>query len=326
MKELTALLVCVLAYFLYTHVIRKQLFLRKVASRSGTKYLVRNLPDQKDAANLLFHHITKTVVPASANGGDNPLGRGHADIGRNEDLFQRLNGIDIERPRSTTGFIGGTDDLIEASDELSLGAGKSLTNTAEHTHAMILVGLGLGSLAPQHERVDCGSNVGRILQHRRHLHGDRQLDPVALAQREGSVGCIDAFRDHLHPRDDFGERAPAGELETDVPIAAQTASAGQHEVSQPTQPGRRITLSSGSTGEPGDLRQASRNHCGQRIVPQVQSLDDASRDGNHVLHRAAEFDTHDITGPVQSEGRPTKFRLDTLGGGRIGRRGEHDRR
>lgn len=53
MKELTALLVCVLAYFLYTHVIRKQLFLRKVASRSGTKYLVRNLPDQKDAANLL---------------------------------------------------------------------------------------------------------------------------------------------------------------------------------------------------------------------------------------------------------------------------------
>lgn len=53
MKELTILLLCVLGLFVYTNFIRKSLYLSYIESDSGKKYLVRNLPDNKMAANYL---------------------------------------------------------------------------------------------------------------------------------------------------------------------------------------------------------------------------------------------------------------------------------
>ena len=53
MKELTILLLCVLGLFVYTNFIRKSLYLSYIESDSGDKYLVRNLPDNKMAANYL---------------------------------------------------------------------------------------------------------------------------------------------------------------------------------------------------------------------------------------------------------------------------------
>jgi len=53
MKELTALLLCILGVFFYMNVIRKKLFLEKIRASNGQEYLVRNLPDKTEAANKL---------------------------------------------------------------------------------------------------------------------------------------------------------------------------------------------------------------------------------------------------------------------------------
>ena len=54
MKELTALLLGIIAIFVYTNFIRKSLYLDKIeATVNGKKYYVRNLPDRNEAANKL---------------------------------------------------------------------------------------------------------------------------------------------------------------------------------------------------------------------------------------------------------------------------------
>ena len=54
MKELTILLLCIIAIFVYMNFIRKSLYLDKIESTiNGKKYYVRNLPDRFEAANKL---------------------------------------------------------------------------------------------------------------------------------------------------------------------------------------------------------------------------------------------------------------------------------
>ena len=54
MKELTALLLGIIAIFVYINFIRKNLYLDKIESSiNGNKYYVRNLPDKEKAANKL---------------------------------------------------------------------------------------------------------------------------------------------------------------------------------------------------------------------------------------------------------------------------------
>lgn len=54
MKELTALLLGIIAIFVYINFIRKSLYLDKIESTvNGKEYYVRNLPDKVDAANKL---------------------------------------------------------------------------------------------------------------------------------------------------------------------------------------------------------------------------------------------------------------------------------
>lgn len=53
MKQLTFVLLLVLGYFLYTNVIRKQLYLTKVTSKNGKSYLVRNIKDKQEASDRL---------------------------------------------------------------------------------------------------------------------------------------------------------------------------------------------------------------------------------------------------------------------------------
>ena len=53
MKELTYLLLIVIAYFVYMNFVRKTLYLESVKSDQGPSYLVRNLKDKQEAANKL---------------------------------------------------------------------------------------------------------------------------------------------------------------------------------------------------------------------------------------------------------------------------------
>jgi hypothetical protein len=53
MKELTYLLLIVIAYFVYMNFVRKTLYLESVTSDKGPSYLVRNLKDKQEASNRL---------------------------------------------------------------------------------------------------------------------------------------------------------------------------------------------------------------------------------------------------------------------------------
>ena len=53
MKELTLLMICILAVFFYMNFLRQKLYLEKIKANNGTEYLVRNLPDKVEAANKL---------------------------------------------------------------------------------------------------------------------------------------------------------------------------------------------------------------------------------------------------------------------------------
>ena len=53
MKELTLLMICILAVFFYMNFLRQKLYLERVKANNGNEYLVRNLPDKVEAANKL---------------------------------------------------------------------------------------------------------------------------------------------------------------------------------------------------------------------------------------------------------------------------------
>lgn len=53
MKELTLLMICILAVFFYMNFLRQKLYLEKIRASNGIEYLVRNLPDKIEAANKL---------------------------------------------------------------------------------------------------------------------------------------------------------------------------------------------------------------------------------------------------------------------------------
>lgn len=53
MKELTLLMICILAVFFYMNFLRQKLYLERVKASNGNEYLVRNLPDKVEAANKL---------------------------------------------------------------------------------------------------------------------------------------------------------------------------------------------------------------------------------------------------------------------------------
>lgn len=53
MKELTLLMICILAVFFYMNFLRQKLYLEKIKASNGNEYLVRNLPDKNEAANKL---------------------------------------------------------------------------------------------------------------------------------------------------------------------------------------------------------------------------------------------------------------------------------
>tara|TARA_B100000745_G_scaffold50207_1_gene30035 strand:+ start:157 stop:729 length:573 start_codon:yes stop_codon:yes gene_type:complete len=63
MKELTILLVCIIAIFIYTNYIRKSLYLSPITSSINSKeYYVRNLPDKEIAADKLAELSVKLTT------------------------------------------------------------------------------------------------------------------------------------------------------------------------------------------------------------------------------------------------------------------------
>ena len=67
------------------------------------------------------------------DGRHDALGRGEAEVRRNQQLFEGLDRVHVQRTAVTTWLIRAPDDLIEAGDDLLGGARKTITNPAEYS-------------------------------------------------------------------------------------------------------------------------------------------------------------------------------------------------
>ena len=66
------------------------------------------------------------------------VGRGHADVRRNQRLFERLDGLDVNRLAAPRRLVSPLDDLLEPLDELFLRACQRLFDLVEKSHGSYL--------------------------------------------------------------------------------------------------------------------------------------------------------------------------------------------
>src|SRR5262249_30096803 len=63
----------------------------------------------------------------------NPVRRSDADISRDQQLFERLDRVDVDDPRRV---VCAPDDLVEPLDDLLLGPPEAFAEPAEDTHCL----------------------------------------------------------------------------------------------------------------------------------------------------------------------------------------------
>src|SRR5689334_7682867 len=82
----------------------------------------------EDAPNLFLHEIAEALpmTGAQADCVDDAFGRGETNVGRDQQFFERLNRIDVDRPAALLFGVGLLDDLFETTDDLLFGARQAL--------------------------------------------------------------------------------------------------------------------------------------------------------------------------------------------------------
>ena len=100
--------------------------------RHGNRCLHR----RKHIADFLLDEIAEALPIAAArlDGGDNAAGRGDADIGGDQQLFERVDRVDVDWPRPPLRLVGEANQRLEAIGNLLLGAGKAGTEPTENRH------------------------------------------------------------------------------------------------------------------------------------------------------------------------------------------------
>ena len=78
----------------------------------------------EDRQNLQLDEIAETLTCADTgtHGGDDALGGGHADIRGQEQFFECFCRVGVDLSGTTLRCVGLLDDLLEAADDLLLGA------------------------------------------------------------------------------------------------------------------------------------------------------------------------------------------------------------
>ena len=118
---------------------------------------------------------------------------------------------------------------------------------------------------------------------------------------------------------------PLRERDADLAVAAQVAGAGQHQIAKAGQAGQRVALRAERHRQPRELGETARDQRGQRVVAEPEAFDDAGRDRDDVLQRAAKLDADDIAAAVEAQRRRPEVRHHGLDDrGRIA--GRHQRR
>ena len=123
----------------------------------------------------------------------------------------------------------------------------------------------------------------------RDLLGDGHVDPVLVSDLDDALGAFGALGDHAELAGDLLDRAAAGDLLADPPVARKRRKAGGHQVAEPGQPGERARIAAHRDAEPGHLGQAAGDDHGPGVVADAEPLGHSGGDRDDVLQRAAEL-------------------------------------
>ena len=95
----------------------------------------------------------------------------------------------------------------------------------------------------------------------------------------------------------------AAERDAEREVARLRAGAGQHQVAEARQARQRLGARAAGPAEPRQFGEAARGQRRQRRGAELAALDDAGRDRQHVLGRAADLDAAHVGGVIGPEGR-----------------------
>ena len=98
----------------------------------------RRVDRGEDAPDFLFDEIAKAraVARPGPDGRDDPIGGGDADVGRDQQLLERVDRLDVDRPAAPFRGVGDLDDLVEPLDDLLLGAGEAVAQAGKDAHGV----------------------------------------------------------------------------------------------------------------------------------------------------------------------------------------------
>jgi len=143
MKELTYLLLIVIAYFVYMNFVRKTLYLESVKSDKGSSFLVRNLKDKQEASNRLGD-LSETLQTLC----DSCKGSEDSEEDKDEDSYDRDAAIkrllDKFEPSKVTENIPGSSHVaysVNKGSELSICLRKKDTNAFIDTNTVRFVAI-----------------------------------------------------------------------------------------------------------------------------------------------------------------------------------------
>src|SRR6476660_8460817 len=184
---------------------------RMVAIRRGPLDAVEYTPD------LLLDEVAQALaMPCTrADGVDDAFGRGKPDVGRDQQLLERLDRVDVDRATALLFGVGLLDDLFETADNLLFRACQAAAKLVKETQ-FNPQSPGFSLLRAQHQIVQRRARIFPAGEKRRYLSRDWQFHPVARTQRQRGVRRPHTFCNGLHARENIWQRASARELETDV--------------------------------------------------------------------------------------------------------------
>ena len=171
--------------------------------------------------------------------------------------------VELLWPAGAPGAKGDSDN-----DKPTLAISLPPADKATGAAVVVCPGGGYGGLAMSYEGIDVGTWLNQ--------HG---VAAFVLKYRHKGSG-------YAHP-------APLSDAQRAIP--AQRAGARQHEIADPGEPRERGGARAERHAEASHFGQSTRDEGGARVVAQTDPLDDARRDRHHVLQRAAELHTDNVT-------------------------------
>src|SRR2546426_377511 len=105
-----------------------------------------------------------------------------------------------------------------------------------------------------------------------HLLDDGKFHSVAPSQEHGGRRGGNTLGHHLHPGENLLQLLPLSELDTDPPIPAEAAGAGQDQVTEPREAGEGRGRSAARHAEARDLRESPRDESGGRMGSEPDPL------------------------------------------------------